>query len=108
MRFTLGRIRRLSRREAGTKAARRLKVRILLTADPELPVPPSLYGGIERIVDALVTELAASGFEIGLVAHRDSTAAAKVLYPWPAFKSQRKLDSRRNTAALWRSARDLK
>lgn len=29
------------------------RVRIALTADPELPVPPRLYGGIERIVDML-------------------------------------------------------
>ena len=30
-----------------------MKMRISLTADPELPVPPRLYGGIERIVDML-------------------------------------------------------
>jgi hypothetical protein len=30
-------------------------MKILLTADPELPVPPQLYGGIERIVHVLVT-----------------------------------------------------
>lgn len=28
-------------------------MRIALTADPELPVPPTLYGGIERVVDML-------------------------------------------------------
>ena len=29
-------------------------MRLLLTADPEIEVPPRLYGGIERIVDMLV------------------------------------------------------
>ena len=29
-------------------------MRIAVTADPEIPVPPVLYGGIERIVDMLI------------------------------------------------------
>ena len=32
-------------------------MRILMTVDPEIPVPPRTYGGIERIVDALVKAL---------------------------------------------------
>jgi hypothetical protein len=31
-----------------------LPLRIAITVDPEIPVPPLLYGGIERIVDMLV------------------------------------------------------
>jgi len=76
-------------------------MRILLTADPELPVPPQLYGGIERVVDLLVTGLQARGHTVGLVAHRDSTSLATELFPWPGLQSQRKLDALRNTAALW-------
>ena len=34
-------------------------MRLLLTADPEIEVPPRLYGGIERIVDVLVRRLRA-------------------------------------------------
>ena len=34
-------------------------MRILITVDPELPVPPRTYGGIERIVDGL---FGSSGF----------------------------------------------
>lgn len=82
-------------------------MRILLTADPELPVPPPLYGGIERIVDALARELTTRGHEVALVAHCDSTATDR-LYPWPGVKSQRPLDSARNAAALWSAARDFK
>lgn len=82
-------------------------MKILLTADPELPVPPPLYGGIERIVDALARELAARNHEVALVAHRDSTATNR-LYAWPGVKSQRAMDSARNAAALWSAARDFK
>jgi len=75
-------------------------MRILLTADPELPVPPQLYGGIERIVALLVEGLVEKGFEVGLVAHRESTASASRFFPWPGDRSQRLLDTVRNTGAL--------
>lgn len=76
-------------------------MRILLTADPELPVPPKLYGGIERIVDLLVTGLQARSHTVGLVARRDSTCPAHQLFTWPGLNSQAKLDVLRNTSALW-------
>ena len=76
-------------------------MRILLTADPELPVPPQLYGGIERIVDLLITGLQTRGHTVGLVAHRDSTSPAAQVFPWPGLRSQQKLDTLRNTAALY-------
>ena len=76
-------------------------MRVLLTADPELPVPPQLYGGIERIVDLLVTRLQARGHTVGLVAHRNSTSPANQLFPWPGLRSQHKIDALRNTTALW-------
>lgn len=83
-------------------------MRILLTADPELPVPPRLYGGIERIVDLLVRQLGARGHEVGLVAHRGSTAPAARLYPWPGTRSQRVMDTLRNTGALARAVADFR
>ncbi|HAJ61122.1 MAG TPA: glycosyltransferase family 4 protein [Cyanobacteria bacterium UBA8543] len=76
-------------------------MRILLTADPELPVPPQLYGGIERIVDLLVTGLQSRGHTIGLVAHRDSTSPADQRFAWPGKRSQDQFDVLQNTAALW-------
>jgi glycosyltransferase involved in cell wall biosynthesis len=75
-------------------------MRILLTADPELPVPPKLYGGIERIVDLLLTELQKRGHSVGLVSHRDSTSPAEQHFPWPGLQSLNKLDTFRNTFAL--------
>jgi glycosyltransferase involved in cell wall biosynthesis len=46
--------------------------RILMTADPYLPVPPRLYGGIERVIDLLLRGLVAGGHSITLIAHPDS------------------------------------
>lgn len=76
-------------------------MKILLTADPELPVPPQLYGGIERIIDLLVTGLQARGHTVGLVAHRDSTSPAHQRFSWPGLRSQDKFDALQNTATLW-------
>jgi glycosyltransferase involved in cell wall biosynthesis len=83
-------------------------MRILLTADPELPMPPKLYGGIERIVDILVRELRARNHEVALMAHRESTVAATRLFAWPGLRSQYRWDILRNTFALWRAARRFK
>ncbi len=82
-------------------------MRILLTADPELPVPPQLYGGIERIIDLLVTRLQARGHTVGLVAHRDSTSPAHQLFPWSGLRSQDKFDALQNTVALWSAVRQF-
>lgn len=76
-------------------------MRVLLTADPELPVPPTLYGGIERIIDVLITQLQARGHIIGLVAHPDSTSPAHQFFPWRGQRSQSLLDTLFNTTTLW-------
>ena len=36
-------------------------MRLILTADPELPVPPGHYGGVQRLVAQWVQELRARG-----------------------------------------------
>ena len=76
-------------------------LRIALTADPELPVPPQLYGGIERIIDLLAQGLVARGHAVTLFAHPDSRTAAR-LVPWPGAASQSKADTLRNMAMLAR------
>jgi glycosyltransferase involved in cell wall biosynthesis len=83
-------------------------MRILLTADPEIPVPPRLYGGIERIVAGLVEGLRALGHVVALAAHRDSTAPADVFRAWPGMRSQRRWDAVRNTWSLWRLVRSFR
>jgi glycosyltransferase involved in cell wall biosynthesis len=74
-------------------------LRIALTADPELPVPPRLYGGIERIVDMLAQGLEARGHEVTLFAHWESVTAGR-LVSWPGRTSRDPLDTARNAAAL--------
>jgi glycosyltransferase involved in cell wall biosynthesis len=51
-------------------------MRIAITADPYLPVPPRFYGGIERVIDLLVRGLATRGHEVTLFAHPASDTAA--------------------------------
>src|SRR5256885_1883759 len=66
----------------------RSPLRVLLAADPFLPVPPPLYGGIERIVDGLAQELRARGHEVGLVAHPESSSAVDFKRHWPSESPQ--------------------
>lgn len=76
-------------------------MKILLTVDPEIPVPPKLYGGIERIVDGLAREYKALGHEVALLAHSDSTCqAAQKIYGWRGIKSQGKRDILANALQL--------
>ena len=63
------------------RAARALRVAI--TVDPLIPVPPILYGGIERVVDFLVRELLRRGHQVTLFAHPDSRTDA-TLVPYGA------------------------
>lgn len=72
---------------------------ILLTADPELPVPPGHYGGIERIVEVLVSGLVKRGHTVTLCAHQDSTVPCS-LVAWKGKKSQNSFDTLKNTILL--------
>jgi glycosyltransferase involved in cell wall biosynthesis len=76
-------------------------LKLLLTADPLLPVPPAQYGGIERIIDGLITEYATMGHEVILLAHPDSTAkdAAKII-GWKGLEVNSKTDIARNGLQL--------
>lgn len=80
-------------------------MRILYTADPELPVPPGLYGGIERLVDLWLKEAQRRGHQAGLIARGDSTAVVAQRFAWPGARSQHAPDTWRNTFALLRAAR---
>jgi glycosyltransferase involved in cell wall biosynthesis len=80
-------------------------LRILLTVDPEIPVPPRLYGGIERIVDGIAAELRLRGHSVGLVAHPKSTCPVERLFPWPGAVSGNLRDGLMNTRALGAAVR---
>ena len=75
-------------------------LRVLLTADPELPVPPQLYGGIERVVALLADGLLARGHDVTLVAHRDSRIAGH-LVPYPSVAGR--LGAIRNSITISRA-----
>jgi glycosyltransferase involved in cell wall biosynthesis len=60
------------------------RLRIALTVDPYIPVQPVTYGGIERVLAALIEELTSRGHEITLFAHPGSrTVASHVPYGSP-------------------------
>ena len=71
---------------------------VVVTADPEIPVPPAQYGGIERIVHLLVEGLMRHGHEVVLIGHRDSRVSCE-LVPYPG-RSQAPLDIVRNAGAV--------
>lgn len=83
-------------------------MRIVITADPYLPVPPSGYGGIERVIAVLVEGLMIRGHAVTLVAHPDSrTSAPLVPYGTPPHTGARRRASELAQVghALW-SRRD--
>jgi len=81
-------------------------MRILLTADPMIPVPPVHYGGIERIIDMLVTGYTARGHDVLLLGHPDSKPQCDVR-PWPGLDVRGRLDTLRNVLALRSAVKDF-
>lgn len=79
-------------------------MRILLTADPIIPVPPRGYGGIERIVDALARHYRSLGHTVGLMARNGSTCPVDCFRAWPGNRVEHPLDTVRNAWALRRLA----
>jgi glycosyltransferase involved in cell wall biosynthesis len=83
-------------------------MRILLTADPEIEVPPRLYGGIERIIDGLARGFRARGHEVGLVARPGSRCVVDGFYGWPGARSQSTRDTLANTWTLRKAIRSFR
>jgi glycosyltransferase involved in cell wall biosynthesis len=76
-------------------------MKIAVTVDPELPVPPPLYGGIERIVDMLVRGLTERGHDVLLFANAESQVPC-LLEPYPGCRSGSSLDTLRNMGLITR------
>lgn len=84
-------------------------MKILLTCDPEFPVPPHLYGGVERLVDGLAKGYQMQGHEVYLVAH----PASKCVYTvqnnkWPALYSRGFGNIIKNAMFLYKVAKKVK
>jgi len=69
-------------------------MRILLIMNPGIPVPPVLYGGIERVVYLLAEEYYKMGHEVTLLAGQGSACSGTVITfganasetKWPGYK----------------------
>lgn len=84
-------------------------MKIILTCDPEIPVPPLLYGGIERIIDGLARGYTELGHEVYLIAHPDSKCQFTVKnFDWPAKKSKGLMSIFKNATYLHRVVRQIK
>lgn len=72
---------------------------IAITADPEIPVPPLFYGGIERVVDGLANELGARGHQVTLFASPESRSQTE-LVALPGRSSLSRVDTLKNMTLL--------
>jgi len=78
-----------------------IEMKILLTADPEVPVPPILYGGIERVINQLGQGYQALGHETILLANPQSESPHfNSKYAWTGMSSVSRLDSLRNALKM--------
>lgn len=74
-------------------------MRIALTADPEIPVPPAQYGGIERIVDMLARGLVVRGHEVTVFANPQSATLGRFV-PWRGRSSRSSMDTIQNATTI--------
>ncbi len=85
------------------------KLKILIPVDPEIPVPPTHYGGVERLVDGLITEYTIQGHDVYLLAHEESTTRyAKQIFTWKGKNSRGNWDTIRNSLKLLTTIRKVK
>lgn len=83
-------------------------MRLLITADPGLPVPPPLYGGIERVIDGLVRQLVSRGHDVTLLADTLSTSPATRRWPWPKTSPHTLLGQISHMGMLARAVRECR
>jgi glycosyltransferase involved in cell wall biosynthesis len=81
----------------GMREPSQTSLRVAITVDPEIPVPPRFYGGIERIADLLVRGLMLRGHDVTLFANPESQISCRLL-PYPGLKSRNKIDT---VANMW-------
>lgn len=74
-------------------------MKIAIIADPELPIPPLLYGGIERIIAMLVEGYVELGHEVSLFAHAESKTSAR-LFGYSGKTSTSGFDILKNTITI--------
>jgi len=82
------------------------RLQIVITVDPEIPVPPSHYGGIERIVYMLICGLIERGHKIHLFAHPQSKTPARLI-PYRGRRSRSLVDTMLNALQIKNYVRKL-
>ena len=85
-------------------------MRIAITVDPYIPIPPVHYGGIERVVDFLVRGLVERGHEVTLFAHPESRTRAR-LVPYGVAphtgRTERAMELWQVGSQLWRLRNEI-
>lgn len=76
-------------------------MRILLIMDPGIPVPPTLYGGIERIVYMLANEYKKAGHEVTLLAGPGSYCDGTTVIFGKNNNNPSKLEWYKNVLYVW-------
>ena len=66
--------------QVSSEFSQQMNPRILIIVDPQIPVPPTTYGGIERIVQALCSELSKRGNTVDLIAGPGSRSFGGNIY----------------------------
>jgi glycosyltransferase involved in cell wall biosynthesis len=79
-------------------------LRIAITVDPDIPVPPKHYGGIERIVHLLACGLTERAHDVTLFADRDSRVPCRLI-PYPKKTGNSASNLIRNAARITFEAR---
>ena len=83
-------------------------MKVLLTVDPQIPVPPKFYGGIERIVEGLVIGMRYKGHTIGLVANAKSEVVVDYMRPWASEDASSRVSHIQNTLTLRKAVNEFK
>jgi glycosyltransferase involved in cell wall biosynthesis len=76
-------------------------VNIAITVDPEIPIPPVYYGGIERVVDMLLRGLIEKGHDVTLFANPTSSVLCQ-LHGLPGRNSRSLKDTFTNSLKITR------
>src|SRR5476651_2736615 len=80
-------------------------MRILLIMDPGIPVPPTLYGGHERLVYLFAEEYQKLGHEVTLLAGPQSHCSGKTVTYGTNDLNRSKLASLKEARIVWRYLR---
>jgi glycosyltransferase involved in cell wall biosynthesis len=79
-----------------------LKMKILLIMDPGVPVPPILYGGIERQVYQLAEEFSKLGHDVTLLAGPESYCSGKTVVFGVNDLKRSKMQKNKEIAFVWK------